>query len=92
MYCLKNAQEAVFALVTTAGVHLKTQDVFDVEAGDPTVRFIPSGCREDDLMISHTHFDRADADQDINCVFPLTRLKELEQKALLVEWQIHIMA
>ena len=38
----KPAKESVFALVTTAGVHLKTQDVFDVEAGDPTVRFIPS--------------------------------------------------
>ncbi len=31
-------------------------------------------------MISHTHFDRMDADQDINCVFPLFRLKELARK------------
>ena len=31
-------------------------------------------------MISHTHFDRADADKDVNCVFPLTRLKELAQE------------
>lgn len=79
----KTAKEAVFALVTTAGVHLKTQDVFDVEAGDPTVKFIPSSCREEELMISHTHFDRKDADQDINCVFPLTRLKELEAEGII---------
>ena len=39
--------------------------------------------KEADLMISHTHFDRSDADQDINCVFPLFRLKEL---ALKVNW------
>ena len=79
----KPVKESVFALVTTAGVHLKTQEVFDVEAGDPTVRLIPSDCKDDDLMISHTHFDRADADKDVNCVFPLTRVKELAQK---VNW------
>ena len=28
----KPVKESVFALVTTAGVHLKTQEVFDVEA------------------------------------------------------------
>ena len=42
-----------------------------MEDGDPTVRFIPSSCKEEDLMISHDHFDRSDADQDVNCVFPL---------------------
>ena len=31
-------------------------------------------------MISHTHFDRSDADLDINCVFPLFRLKEFARR------------
>lgn len=79
----KSMGDSVIALVTTSGVHLKTQKVFDVEAGDPTVRFIPSVNNEDDLMISHTHFDRSDADRDINCVFPLTRLKELVQAGII---------
>jgi len=79
----KKPEEAKFALITTAGVHLKTQTVFEVEDGDPTVRFIPYHCGEEDLMISHTHFDREDADQDINCVFPLTRLKELAEEGLI---------
>lgn len=73
----KSVKEGKFAFITTAGVHLKTDDVFDVEAGDSSVRFIPVTATEDDLMISHTHYDRKDADQDINCVFPLTRLKEM---------------
>lgn len=73
----KSPQEATFALITTSGVHLKSQPIFNVEEGDSTVRFIPKSCSETDLMISHTHFDREDADQDINCVFPLSRLKEL---------------
>ncbi len=76
-------EETVFALITTAGVHLKTQPVFDVETGDPTLRLIPSDCQEEDLMISHTHFDRSDADQDINCVFPLFRLKELAEEGVI---------
>lgn len=79
----KPATEAVFALVTTAGVHLKTQPIFDVEAGDPSVRFIPSTAEENGLMISHTHFDRGDADRDINCVFPLFRLKELAKEGII---------
>ena len=79
----KPANEAVFALITTAGVHLKTQPVFDVEAGDSSVRMIPLGCKDEDLMISHTHFDRSDADQDINCVFPLSRLKELAAQGVV---------
>lgn len=79
----KNPEEAVFALITTAGVHLRTQVVFEVEDGDPTVRFIPSDCTLEDLMISHTHFDREDADQDVNCVFPLFRLKELAEEKLI---------
>jgi D-proline reductase (dithiol) PrdB len=79
----KSAKEAVFALITTAGVHLKTQPVFDVEGGDPSVRFIPSSINENELMISHTHFDRSDADRDINCVFPLFRLRELATAGII---------
>lgn len=79
----KPIKESTVALVTTAGVHLKTQDVFEVEDGDPTVRFIPFSSSEDELMISHTHFDREDADKDVNCVFPLTRLKELAETGVI---------
>ena len=73
----KETSDSTIALVTTAGVLFKTEEVFNVIDGDPTVRFIPSSSVEDDLMISHEHFDRSDADQDVNCVFPLTRLEEL---------------
>ncbi|MDF2903585.1 MAG: hypothetical protein K0S25_1223 [Bacillus sp. (in: firmicutes)] len=79
----KSPKDAVFALITTAGVHLKSQEIFDVEAGDTSVRFIPAKTNQADLMISHTHFDRADADKDINCVFPLFRLSELAEEGLI---------
>lgn len=79
----KSPEESVFALITTAGVHLKAQEIFNVEAGDTSVRFIPVNANQEDLMISHTHFDRTDADEDINCVFPLIRLNELAEEGLI---------
>ena len=79
----KGTSDSIIALISTAGVLLKTQEVFNVVDGDPTVRFIPSTSVEDDLMISHEHFDRSDADQDVNCVFPLTRLKELADEGVI---------
>lgn len=72
----KPVEQWTVALITTAGVHLKKDEVFDVEAGDSSVRYIPWDAPEEDLMISHTHYDRTDADLDINAVFPITRLRE----------------
>ncbi len=71
--------DAKVALVTTAGVHLNTQMPFDVEAGDHTVHFIPAKTRADELMVTHTHFDRSDADLDIECIFPLATLRQLAE-------------
>ncbi len=70
------------ALVTTAGVHLKAQKPFDVAAkeGDPSFRELPSATPLDQYCITHTHYDHSDADRDINCVFPISRVKEM------VEW------
>ncbi len=79
----KDPKETTIALITTSGVHLKSQPMFDVEAGDHSVRLIPYHCHEDDLMISHTHYDRTDADKDINCVFPLARLRELAEEGII---------
>lgn len=80
---IKDPKTATYALLTTAGVHLKTEEPFEVVEGDHTVRFIPVTSTEEQLMISHEHFDREDADLDINCVFPLTRLKEIKNEGLI---------
>lgn len=75
--------ESRVGLVTTAGVHLQEQPVFDVKNGDDSFRLIPDDTPISGLMISHTHYDRTDADQDINCVFPLERLHELEKEGVI---------
>lgn len=72
----REARESVFALVSTSGVHLRGQEPFDL-AGDNTWRVIPGDVAATDLMVTHAHYDHRHADQDINCVFPIERLREL---------------
>lgn len=66
-------------LVTTAGVHLKGDEPFDMSNtdGDPVFRVIPPGAAAAELAITHDYYDHADADRDINIVFPVDRLREL---------------
>ena len=68
--------ETTIALVSSAGVHLTSQEPFDTD-GDGSYRVIPSDAAVADLTISHTHYDHSEADIDINCVFPIERLREL---------------
>ena len=48
-------------------------------SGDPTFREIPGDTRPADLTITHNYYDHADADKDINIVFPIERVQELKQ-------------
>ncbi len=70
------------ALVTTAGVHLRDQEPFDVD-GDNTWRLIPGDIQSSQLMVTHEHYDHLDADQDINCVFPIDRIREFAAKGII---------
>jgi hypothetical protein len=71
--------ETTVALVTTAGVHLRSQDPFNPE-GEKDFRVIPGDVDTAELMISHPYYDHADADRDVNCVFPIDRLRELSRE------------
>ncbi len=72
--------ESVIGLVTTAGVHLRSQPSFDMDDpdGDPSFRVIPSDVKAEALVITHKYYDHAAADRDINVVLPLDRLRELK--------------
>ena len=72
----RDLSDTTIALVSTAGVHLKTQEPYDT-AGDGSYRVIPSDTNVADLMVTHTHYDHTAADRDINVVFPIERLREL---------------
>lgn len=66
------------SFLTTAGVHLAEEDPFDVEAGDWSVRFIPADTEPEKLTVSHTHYDTKAVKEDVNTVFPLHALRDLE--------------
>lgn len=73
--------DAKVAIVTTAGVHLKTDIPFDMQdsEGDASFRVIPSGTPISGLAVTHDYYDHSDADKDINVVFPIERLAELSK-------------
>jgi D-proline reductase (dithiol) PrdB len=70
------------ALVTTAGVHLKSDTAFNMRdpAGDPSFRPIPADAVPGSWTITHNYYDHTDADQDINVVFPFEVLRDLAQQ------------
>jgi D-proline reductase (dithiol) PrdB len=80
----RELNETVFALVTTAGVHLRDQEPFDL-AGDNSWRLIPGDVESKRLMVTHGHYDHRHADTDINCVFPIDRLRELADEGVIAD-------
>ncbi len=74
--------QAKVALVSTSGVHLCSDKPFALET-DSSFRVIPRGASNDELCITHEHYDRRDAVRDPNLVFPLQRLRELEAEGII---------
>ena len=66
------------AIVTTAGLHVRGDRPFEV--GSPDYRVIPGDAAASDVVMSHisVNYDRTGFQEDINVVFPLDRLRELE--------------
>ncbi len=75
------------ALLTSAGVHLRTQRPFDMinPDGDASFRVIPGTAQSSQLTITHDYYDHGAADRDVNCVFPIVRLRELAAEGFISE-------
>jgi D-proline reductase (dithiol) PrdB len=65
------------AIVTTAGMHLRSDQPFG--PGEQTYRVIPSDAPAVDILQSHTSlgYDRVPIMRDINISFPIDRVREL---------------
>jgi len=72
----KELKDMTVALATAAGVHLKSDERFNL-AGDTGYRVVPNTAHVDEMMVSHGGYDNADVNKDINCMFPVDRLNEL---------------
>lgn len=75
-----------FALATSGGLYLKDkQPPYDTGSihGDPSFREIPKTVTQEEIEIAHPHYDHRLAEQDINIIFPLQRLIELEKEQVI---------
>ncbi|MBI2887642.1 MAG: hypothetical protein HYY02_10590 [Chloroflexi bacterium] len=83
----KPLRQCRVALVTTGGVHLKSQKPFDVtnDGYDWSYREVPSTTPTDELMVTHNHYNHAHVDQDINFMLPMDRFRELVQEGTVGE-------
>lgn len=68
-------EQARIALVSTAGIHRRSDQVFGPGSSD--FRLIPGDVDPADLVMSHVsvNFDRSGFQQDLNLVFPLSHLQ-----------------
>ena len=69
-------EDATVCIVSTAGVRTKGDPPFNTE-GDTSWRVIPAEAEGKDLRYDDSHYDHACVDRDMNCVFPLDRVREL---------------
>jgi D-proline reductase (dithiol) PrdB len=96
----KKLSESRACLVSFAGVYRKGQKPFHTspgmipaslramkfrDRGDWSFREISLDAESTDLAIAHAHYDHSEAEEDINCVFPLIRLVELEVDGFIGE-------
>jgi D-proline reductase (dithiol) PrdB len=76
----KPLNQSCVALISSAGVFREDQQPFDPWAvNDLSFREIPKDTPPDALRLNHNYFDHRDALKDLNCVFPLWRLHDLER-------------
>jgi D-proline reductase (dithiol) PrdB len=81
----KPIRQARVAMVTTCGVHRREDQPFNLKSktGDPTYREIPNDISIGGLRLSHVGYNTRKVSEDINCVFPLERLRELQTEGIL---------
>lgn len=81
----KPLSQCKLAIVTTSGIHHGAQEPFDMQdsEGDPSFRAINGATIGSNYKITHDYYDHSDAEKDLNIVFPLDRLRELQQEGVL---------
>lgn len=86
----KPLSEVTLALVTSAGISLKTDPPFDMERekreplwGDRSFRMLPKGTTEKDIQVNHLHINTSYIEADINVILPLARMAELEEEGVI---------
>jgi D-proline reductase (dithiol) PrdB len=86
----KPLSQTTLALVTSAGISLKSDPPFDMERekrepiwGDRSFRTIPRETTEKDIEVNHLHIKTTYIKQDINVILPLARMAEFERERVI---------
>jgi D-proline reductase (dithiol) PrdB len=86
----KPLRRTTLALVTSAGISLKTDPPFDMERekreavwGDRSYRSVPRGTTEKEIDVNHLHINTTYIKQDINVMLPLARMAEFEEEGVI---------
>jgi D-proline reductase (dithiol) PrdB len=82
--------QTTIALVTSAGVSLKSGPPFDMERekreplwSDRSFRMIPRGTTENDIDVNHLHINTSYIKRDLNVMLPLARMAEFEKEKII---------
>ena len=86
----KPLSDTTIALITSAGISLKSDTPFDMERekneptwGDPSYRSLPRDTTEKDIDANHLHINTNYILQDINVMLPLSRMAEFEAEGII---------
>ena len=73
--------------MSTGGIYIKDEQTpFNPDRDDLTFREISKDVDTSSLAISHNNYDHTDAEKDVNVVFPIERLCELEDQGYIGEF------
>jgi hypothetical protein len=75
----RRLEESLVCLVSTAGVRAKSDTPFNVE-GDNSFRRIDASLSASELAVDDSHYDHGCIVRDVNCVFPIDRLRALARE------------
>ncbi|MGR8921075.1 MAG: glycine/sarcosine/betaine reductase selenoprotein B family protein [Gammaproteobacteria bacterium] len=74
----KPVSECRVSMLTSGGISQRAMPAWDPLArNDHRLDAIPADAASDDFQIHDAYYDHGDADQDLNCQFPIDRLREL---------------
>ena len=81
----KPLNKSKIALITTGGIHLGSEQPYDMDNpdGDASYREIPENTDMSNIAITHNYYDFKDASQDLNIIFPIAHFRDLINKNVL---------
>ena len=84
----KPLAESRISLIASSGIFRDDQEPFEPDGwpiDEVGVRLIPKDTDGKRLKLYYNYYDHRDAVKDINCVYPVDRLQELEKEGVIGE-------